>query len=213
MKTKQITALLVLCAGSAMATAPQARAAVPLSDMDGEFSYSTKTNQGNGKKHAKVKHAKKQKESKKASYLSTKSFKGKTEIGFYALGGSGIEASNEYAEISYRFAPGFSVGGGMSLSAPADFKFGLINIHSEKKVMGVRPSVQIGYAGFVSEEWNEKTFRVEDKQDSGVLCGFRLEYQLNPFASVDMVVRNVSSGVEVGHDVHSMGSFGVRFFL
>ena len=208
-----MTALLMLCASSAMATAPQARAAVPLSDMDGEFSYSTKSNQGNGKKNTKTKHDKKQKGSKKSNYLSTQNLRGKTEIGFYALGGSGIEASNEYAEISYRFAPGFSVGGGMSLSSPADFKFGLINIHSEKKVMGVRPSVQIGYAGFVSEEFNTETFSYEDKKDSGVLCGFRLEYQLNPFASVDMVVRNVSSGVEVGHDVHSMGSFGVRFFL
>ena len=204
MNTKQMAALILMCASSAMATTPQAKAAVPLSDNDGEFSY---------KRPQKKQKAQNQpKKGLKKMQISVPNFKQRTEIGFYALGGSGIEASNEYAEASYRFAPGFSIGAGSSMSAPKDFYFGLINIHSEKKVIGLRPSVHIGYAGYAIDP----DFQINDDdsdRDSGVLCGLRLEYQLNPYASVDLVMRRVSSGVEVGHDVHSMSSMGVRFYL
>lgn len=192
MIARNLTALMMMSASAAMAAAPIA--AVPVTE--GKANVVQPQSNVMQKTTAVFK-----------SVYTT--FSGKTEVGFYGLGGSSIQAANEYAEVSYQVLPGFSVSAGASARAPSEYYYGLVNVHSDQKPMGLEPSVHVGYTNYTKSLENSE----ENDQVSGLLCGMRLAYHLNPSASVDMVIRTIGNGFDMNRDVHGKGSLGIRIYL
>ena len=96
--------------------------------------------------------------------------RGTVQLAVYALGNNDIAAAKEYGELGLVVAPGISLACGASISEPRDFYYGLIGLHSNKKIIGWTPAMQIGLSHF-----EMKDYWVIPSETSGLLMGVSLQ--------------------------------------
>ena len=125
-------------------------------------------------------------------------------LGVYAFGNNSVHASEEYAQASYEIIRGISIGGGASITAPSEFYFGVVNMHSENEIIGFSPSFQVGYSGFTAHNDNHAT------ENSGLLLGVSLSYPVNRFSEIDIALKRINNNLELNHGSHGFASVGLK---
>ena len=134
--------------------------------------------------------------------------RGTVQLAVYALGNNDIAAAKEYGELGLVVAPGISLACGASISEPRDFYYGLIGLHSNKKIIGWTPAMQIGLSHF-----EMKDYWVIPSEKSGLLMGVSLQYPINHFSVIDLNYKVVNDSLKIGHSSSEVAALGVRLFI
>lgn len=143
-----------------------------------------------------------------AEPVDNKSGRGTIQLAVYALGNDDIAAAKEYGELGMMIAPGISLACGASISEPKEFYYGLVGLHSNKKIIGWTPAMQIGLSHFeVKEYW------IMPSEESGLLMGVSLQYPINHFSVIDLNYKVVNDSLKIGHRSSEVAALGVRLFI
>lgn len=105
-------------------------------------------------------------------------------------------------EVSHALVTGMGIAVGGSVASPGTFAYASMDVHSTQTVLSFSPSFQVGYGKYQESD--------NDPEKKGIMAGFRLEYPVNFYASLDAAARYVGSEWSLNH-AKPVTSIGFKF--
>ena len=129
-------------------------------------------------------------------------------LAVYGFGNDKFDLANEYGEIGISIISGMSLVCGASFSQPDEFNYAAISLHSDKKIIGFAPGVQVGVSNLEMYD-NKPKFG----ENSGLLMGIFLQYPINRFTVFELNHKMINDGLQFGQQTKDLTAVAVRILI